>query len=130
MISPAGQEHLRELEIQLVRGAYERRDCWPNREIAKEALKTRNRTTKWRPQILDLYVVRLVSASSLPCFCLTFHHNNVVQKYAIRDHPGTHHLHIPYTGVTLSLTRDEEAVSRQLFDELTSGAHSSSLGYV
>jgi len=96
MISPAGQEHLRELGKLLVRSAYERRDCWPNREMAREALKARNRTTKWRPRILDLYV-----------------------KYAIRDHPGAHHLHAPYTGVTLSLTRDEEAAMYRDTEALT-----------
>ena len=62
MISPAGPQHLKNLRSILVKGAYERRDVWPDAEQAMEALKGRSRTTKWDPRILDLFVV------CLPCF--------------------------------------------------------------
>ena len=59
MISPAGPQHLKNLRSILVKGAYERRDVWPDSAQAAEALKMRARTKKWDPRILDLFVVRL-----------------------------------------------------------------------
>jgi hypothetical protein len=58
MISPAGPQHLQKLRSILVKGAYERRDVWPDLEQAMSALKGRDRTRKWDPRILELFVVR------------------------------------------------------------------------
>lgn len=57
MLSPAGPDYFNDLRKRLVKGAYERRDVWPTREEAKEALINRPRTSKWHPRVLDLYVV-------------------------------------------------------------------------
>lgn len=59
MLSPAGPQHLKRLRSLLIKGAYERRDVWPDRKMALEALSKRERTMKWDPRILDLFVVRL-----------------------------------------------------------------------
>ena len=55
MISPAGPQYLRKLRTVLVKGAYERRDVWPDLEQAMGALKRRDRTKKWDSRILDLF---------------------------------------------------------------------------
>jgi len=86
MISPAGPQHLQNLRSILVKGAYERRDVWPDSAQAMEALKGRARTKKWDPRILDLFV-----------------------EYAIKPHPGSTSPETPYHGVTLACTRDQEA---------------------
>jgi len=57
MISPAGPQHLKKLRSMLVKGAYERRDVWPDLEQAMSALKKRDRTKGWDPRVLDLFVV-------------------------------------------------------------------------
>jgi len=86
LLSSVGSEPLRGLRDILIKGAYERRDVWPSRERALEALKGRNRTAKWHPQVLDLYV-----------------------KHALKPHPGSYHPEAPYNGVSLACTRDTEA---------------------
>ncbi|KNZ80814.1 hypothetical protein J132_04243 [Termitomyces sp. J132] len=93
LISPAGPTHLNKLRSILVHGAHERRDVWPDRERAMIALRRRERTAKWDPRILDLFV-----------------------KHAVVPHPGSYEKETPYTGVTLACTRDQEAASRQLVD--------------
>lgn len=60
LFSPAGSHHLRRLREILVKGAYERRDVWPDRQHAMLALKRRERTQKWDPRILNIFVVRAV----------------------------------------------------------------------
>ncbi|KAF8169061.1 Alpha/beta hydrolase fold-1 [Mycena galopus ATCC 62051] len=40
----------------LVKGAYERRDVWPDRKEAMALLKRRDRSKKWDPRILDIFV--------------------------------------------------------------------------
>ena len=57
MLSPGGREPLKPLRFDLVRGAYERRDVWPNREDALDALKQRGRTRRWDPRSLNVFVV-------------------------------------------------------------------------
>ncbi|KAF7300970.1 Abhydrolase domain-containing protein mpaH [Mycena indigotica] len=86
LISPAGGQHLIKLRELLVKGAYERRDVWPDREKALAALKTRDRTKKWDPRILEIFV-----------------------KYGIVEHPGNQYPEGRYPGVTLACTRDQEA---------------------
>ncbi|KAJ7721143.1 Alpha/beta hydrolase fold-1 [Mycena metata] len=78
-LSPAGSNHLHRLRELLVKGAYERRDMWPNREVAMQGLKRRSRTTKWDPRILGIFVVTSLNIA------------------------GT------YLGVTLACSRDQEA---------------------
>ncbi|KAJ3788256.1 Alpha/beta hydrolase fold-1 [Lentinula aff. detonsa] len=86
MLSPAGSHHLNKLRAILIKGAYERRDVWPDRVTAMKALKRRDRTKKWDPRILDVFI-----------------------KHGIRPHPGSYYLENPYLGVTLACTRDQEA---------------------
>ncbi|KAJ7062796.1 Alpha/beta hydrolase fold-1 [Mycena amicta] len=86
LISPAGGHHLRKLRELLVKGAYERRDVWPDREVAMTALKKRDRTQGWDPRILEIFV-----------------------KYGIVEHPGNKYPEGKYPGVTLACTRDQEA---------------------
>jgi hypothetical protein len=57
MLSPAGPEYFYDLRRILLKKAYERRDVWSDREQALVALKTRRRTARWHPRVLDLYVV-------------------------------------------------------------------------
>lgn len=57
MLSPDGPEHLKKLRLMLIKGAYERRDVWPDRETALKALKKRDRTKQWDSRILDIFVV-------------------------------------------------------------------------
>jgi len=85
LLSPAGPEYLYPLRNELIRSAYERRDVWPSREYALQDLKSKPRTARWHPQILELFV-----------------------KYALRRHPGSYS-ETPYNGVTLACTRDQEA---------------------
>jgi hypothetical protein len=59
MLSPDGPEYFYDLRRTLLKKAYERRDVWADREHAKIALKTRRRTARWHPRVLDLYIVRL-----------------------------------------------------------------------
>ncbi|KAH8830962.1 Alpha/beta hydrolase family-domain-containing protein [Flagelloscypha sp. PMI_526] len=86
LLSPAGPEHLERLRYVLVKGAYERRDVWPDRTQAMHALRKRQRTSKWDPSTLVLFV-----------------------RHAIRQHPGARHKDAPYLGVTLACSRDQEA---------------------
>lgn len=75
MLSPEGPEYLYPLRNRLIRSAYgerhftleidgisniakERRDVWPSRECALQDLKSRPRTARWDPRILELFVVR------------------------------------------------------------------------
>ena len=58
MLSPDGPQYFYDLRRILLKKAYERRDVWASREHALSALKTRNRTSRWHPRVLDLYVVR------------------------------------------------------------------------
>ncbi|KAJ3738476.1 hypothetical protein DFH05DRAFT_1538375 [Lentinula detonsa] len=87
MLSPAGSHHLNKLRAILIKGAYERRDVWPDRVTAMKALRRRDRTKKWDPRILDVFI-----------------------KHGIRPHPGSYYLENPYLGVTLACTRDQEAL--------------------
>ncbi|KAI5116764.1 hypothetical protein M0805_004981 [Coniferiporia weirii] len=87
MLSPGGPEHLQPLRVDLVRGAYERRDVWPSRQHALEALKQRGRTRMWDPRMLEVFV-----------------------KYGLRTHPGARFTDTPYNGVTLCCSREQEAV--------------------
>jgi hypothetical protein len=59
MLSPGGSHHLNKLRTILIKGAYERRDVWPDRAAAMKGLKRRDRTKKWDPRILDIFVVSL-----------------------------------------------------------------------
>ncbi|KAJ7136599.1 Alpha/beta hydrolase fold-1 [Mycena epipterygia] len=86
LLSPAGSHHLSHLRELLVKGAYERRDVWPNRDKAMAALKRRERTEKWDPRILKIFV-----------------------EYGILEHPGARYAEGAYPGVTLACTRDQEA---------------------
>lgn len=60
MLSPEGPQHLAALRSALVKGAYERRDVWADRSQAMAALRRRDRTKRWDPRVLDLYVVRII----------------------------------------------------------------------
>ncbi|KAJ7476851.1 Alpha/beta hydrolase fold-1 [Mycena galericulata] len=86
LLSPAGSHHLRRLRELLVKGAYERRDVWPDRQLAMLALKSRERTKKWDPRILENFV-----------------------KFGILEHPGARYPEGAYPGVTLACSRDQEA---------------------
>ncbi|KAE9401837.1 hypothetical protein BT96DRAFT_918587 [Gymnopus androsaceus JB14] len=86
MLSPGGSHHLNKLRSILIKGAYERRDVWPDRAMAMQTLKRRDRTKKWDPRILEIFI-----------------------KHGIRPHPGSYYLENPYLGVTLACTRDQEA---------------------
>ncbi|KIK55964.1 hypothetical protein GYMLUDRAFT_47432 [Collybiopsis luxurians FD-317 M1] len=86
MLSPAGSHHLNKLRSILIKGAYERRDVWPDRVTAMQTLKRRDRTKKWDPRILDIFI-----------------------RHGIRPHPGSYYQENPYLGVTLACTRDQEA---------------------
>ncbi|KAJ6473131.1 hypothetical protein C8R45DRAFT_1163627, partial [Mycena sanguinolenta] len=86
LLSPAGSQHLRRLRDLLVKGAYERRDVWPNREEAMALLSRRERSKKWDPRIREIFV-----------------------KYGIVEHPGARYPEGAYPGVTLACTRDQEA---------------------
>ncbi|KAG5637908.1 hypothetical protein H0H81_002736 [Sphagnurus paluster] len=86
LISPAGPQHLNKLRSILVKGAHERRDVWPDRQMAMVMLKKRERTKKWDPRITELFV-----------------------QHAVVPHPGSYEKETPYTGVTLACTRDQEA---------------------
>ncbi|KAJ7196947.1 Alpha/beta hydrolase fold-1 [Mycena pura] len=86
LLSPAGSHHLRRLRELLVKGAYERRDVWANRQLAMSALQRRERTKKWDPRI----------------------HKNFVE-YGIVEHPGAKYPEGKYLGVTLACSRDQEA---------------------
>jgi hypothetical protein len=61
MLSADGPELFAGLRSALVKSAYERRDVWSNREQALATLKERNRTSRWDPRVLDLFVVRRLS---------------------------------------------------------------------
>lgn len=86
LLSPAGSHHLSKLREILVKGAYERRDVWPDREQAMGTLKRRERTAKWDPRILKLFV-----------------------QYGVLQHPGARYPEGAYPGVTLACSRDQEA---------------------
>jgi len=86
LLSPAGSHHLRRLRELLVKGAYERRDVWPDRQHAMLTLRSRDRTSKWDPRILQIFV-----------------------KYGIVEHPGARFAEGAYPGVTLACSRDQEA---------------------
>jgi hypothetical protein len=73
MLSPDGPEYFEELRRILIKKAFERRDVWPDRELALAALKTRNRTSKWHPLVLDLYIVRLHSTCRKTCGACGLH---------------------------------------------------------
>lgn len=111
MLSPGGREYLKTLRFELVRGAYERRDVWPNRKHALEALKQRGRTRMWDPRSLDVFIVSVFAEH------LQFGSAKPVcrQKYGLRTHPGAKFRDTPYEGVTLCCSRDEEAVSQLLY---------------
>ncbi|KAH7930373.1 hypothetical protein BV22DRAFT_1109402 [Leucogyrophana mollusca] len=85
MLSPQGPEAVYPLRLGLVKGAYERRDVWDTKEDAYRYLKSRRRTERWDPRVLELYI-----------------------KYGLRSHPGSNHRIAPYNGVTLACSRDEE----------------------
>ncbi|KAJ7661422.1 Alpha/beta hydrolase fold-1 [Mycena polygramma] len=86
LLSPAGSHHLRRLREILVKGAYERRDVWPDRKQAMLALRRRDRTKKWDERILQNFV-----------------------EYGIVEHPGARYAEGAYPGVILACSRDQEA---------------------
>lgn len=87
LLSPEGAHHLKQLRSILIKGAYERRDVWPDLTTVMVSLKSRgNRTKKWDPRIQQLYI-----------------------QHAIRPHPGSYHVENPYVGFSLACTRDQEA---------------------
>lgn len=57
ILSPLGPHYMQPLRNRLVTGAYERRDVWKTREIARKNLM-QNKTKTWDPRIVDLFVVR------------------------------------------------------------------------
>ncbi|KAJ7576874.1 Alpha/beta hydrolase fold-1 [Mycena floridula] len=81
IVEPMLGENLKKLRGLLIKGAYERRDIWPDRNSALETLKRRERPKRWDPRILTIFV-----------------------KHGIRQHPCE-----DYAGVTLACTRDQEA---------------------
>ena len=54
LLSPEGIDKLRDLQVNLINGAYERRDVWPSRQSASRYFRER---TRWDPNVLDNYVV-------------------------------------------------------------------------
>ncbi|KAG2153451.1 Alpha/beta hydrolase fold-1 [Suillus bovinus] len=84
MLSPTA-EAVEPLCRTLIKNAYERRDVWPSREYAHQDLRSRTRCKRWDPRVLDLYI-----------------------KFGLRTHPGARHLKMPYDGVSLACSRDEE----------------------
>jgi 7,8-dihydro-6-hydroxymethylpterin-pyrophosphokinase len=56
MLSPFA-EAVEPLRRDLVESASKRTDVWPSRECAYEDLKSRRRTERWDPRVLDLYIV-------------------------------------------------------------------------
>ncbi|KAF9256579.1 hypothetical protein L218DRAFT_966280 [Marasmius fiardii PR-910] len=96
MLSADGPHHLKKLRVLLIKGAYERRDVWPDRVTAMSALKRRDRTKKWDPRILDVFI-----------------------KYGVVPHQGSYFEESPYHGVTLACTRDQEAVSHSFTRQFT-----------
>ena len=54
LLSPEGIDRLRDLQVSLINGAYERRDVWPSRESALGYFRER---TEWDARVLDSYVV-------------------------------------------------------------------------
>jgi hypothetical protein len=122
LLSPEGSHHLRRLREILVKGAYERRDVWADREQAMAALKRRERTKKWDPRILNLFVVSPSTASlqvltlvpvigvrHCPAPYVTSHSS---QRVLTRRHlAGALYPEGAYPGVTIACSRDQEAVS-------------------
>ncbi|EJD00762.1 uncharacterized protein FOMMEDRAFT_157868 [Fomitiporia mediterranea MF3/22] len=96
LLSPGGWKYLEQLCFKLVRGAYERRDVWPNKEKARRALKDGVVTRKWDPRILNVFV-----------------------EYGLRTHPGAKFVNAPYWGMTLCCTREEEAAMYRDVDGAT-----------
>ncbi|KAH8830965.1 hypothetical protein DL96DRAFT_1595009 [Flagelloscypha sp. PMI_526] len=90
LLSPAGPEHLERLRYVLVKGAYERRDVWPDRTQAMHALRKRQRTSKWDPSTLVLF-----------------------RQHAIRQHPGARHKDAPYLG---AMYRDVDGPTKPIAD--------------
>ncbi|KAL0564226.1 hypothetical protein V5O48_017829 [Marasmius crinis-equi] len=86
MLSAAGPEHLKKLRGLLIKGAYERRDVWPDRAAAMAALRKRETMAKWDLRVLEVFI-----------------------KYGIVPHQGSYYKESPYNGVTLACTRDQEA---------------------
>ncbi|KAK0205878.1 Alpha/beta hydrolase fold-1 [Desarmillaria ectypa] len=86
LLSPAGAHHLKKLRSILIKGAYERRDVWPDLTTAMASLKRHDRKKKWDPRIQQLFI-----------------------RHATRPHPGSYHVRNPYTGFSLACTRDQEA---------------------
>lgn len=54
LLSPEGIDRLRDLQVSLINGAYERRDVWASRESALGYFRER---TEWDARVLDSYVV-------------------------------------------------------------------------
>ena len=54
LLSPEGIDKLRDLQVNLINGGYERRDVWPSRESASRYFRER---TRWDSNVLDSYVV-------------------------------------------------------------------------
>ncbi|KAK0191651.1 hypothetical protein F5146DRAFT_1103580 [Armillaria mellea] len=84
LLSPAGTHDIKKLRSILIKGAYERRDVWPDLTTAMVSLKRRDRTKKWDPRIQQA-------------------------RHAIRPHPASYHVENPYNGFSLACTRDQEA---------------------
>ncbi|KAI9460409.1 Alpha/beta hydrolase fold-1 [Boletus coccyginus] len=53
LLSPEGIDKLEDLQVNLINGAYGRRDMWPSRESASRYFRER---THWHPSVVDSYV--------------------------------------------------------------------------
>jgi hypothetical protein len=62
MLSADGPELFASLHLALVKSAYESRDVWADHEQAFATLAKRNRTARWDPRVLQLFVVRPLAA--------------------------------------------------------------------
>ncbi|KAH0839450.1 hypothetical protein J3R83DRAFT_240 [Lanmaoa asiatica] len=82
LLSPEGIDKLRDLKVNLINGAYERRDIWPSRQSASRYFSER---TRWDPSVLDNYV-----------------------KHGLRTREGVEH-EPENLAVTLACSREEEA---------------------
>ncbi|KAF9027237.1 hypothetical protein BDZ89DRAFT_952353 [Hymenopellis radicata] len=87
VVNPSPTElELPELRSRLVRTAYERRDVWPGIEAATTYFLAHKAMSTWDPRVRMLFI-----------------------KHALRPHPGSSARAIPYNGLSLACTRDEEA---------------------
>lgn len=82
---------LDQLQEKLFRRSYERKDTWYTREIAEAYL--RSQAPNWSSEVLALFI-----------------------KHALRPHQAAQHK-VPYNGVTLACSRNQEAVLYRAVDD-------------